>query len=334
MALKRGTTLKERYLIKEPIGKGGMGAIWMAADNRLEGRVCAIKEIVRDPHATPEAQEQARAQFHREASVLARLDHQNLPKVSDFFTEEDTDILVMDFVDGEDLREKLHAAQKETRFLSESDILDWTRQILDALEYLHQQTPPVVHRDIKPSNLKVTPSGLIKLVDFGLVKIMTPDERTITVVQGRGSIHYTPLEQYGGDTGHTDLRSDVYSLGSTLYHLLTNQAPPEAKVRFLHSESLSLLRTINSSVSARIERAVHWSLSLHPEDRPTSIMAFRTALFDGLFPDDSGSPQFVPETPREWMQHALEEPVHRDLAIVATLLIVLAIIATFTVGPV
>jgi serine/threonine-protein kinase len=161
---------------------------------------------------------------------------------------------------------------------------------------------------------------------------MTPDERTITVVQGRGTIHYTPLEQYGGDTGHTDLRSDIYSLGSTLYHLLTNQAPPEAKVRFLHSESLAPLRTINPSVSPRTERAVHWSLSLHPEDRPASIVAFRNALFEGHFPDETGQPQFVPETPREWINHALDEPVNRDLAIVATLLIVLAVIATFSVA--
>ena len=332
MSLNQKEVLKERYLIKQPIGKGGMGAIWMAADNRLEGRVCAIKAIVRDPNATAEAQEQARAQFHREASVLARLDHPNLPKVSDFFTHDETDILVMDFVDGDDLGQTISAAIMEGHFLSESDILNWTRQILAALEYLHQQTPPVVHRDIKPSNIKVSTTGLIKLVDFGLVKVMTPDERTITVAQGRGTIHYTPLEQYGGDTGHTDLRSDIYSLGSTLYHLLTNQAPPEAKVRFLHSDGLHPLRTINPSVSPRTERAVHWSLSLHPEDRPASIVAFRNALFEGHFPDERGLTQFVPETPREWINHALAEPVHRDLAIVATLLIVLAVIATFTVG--
>ena len=332
MNLKHGAILKGRYLIKEPIGKGGMGAIWLSADNRLDGRVCAIKAIIRDPRATAEAQEQARAQFHREASVLARLDHPNLPKVSDFFTEEEIDVLVMDFVDGEDLGQKISAARTDVRFLLESDILDWTRQILAALEYLHQQTPPVVHRDIKPSNIKVSSTGLIKLVDFGLFKVMTPDERTITVVQGRGTIHYTPLEQYGGDTGHTDLRSDIYSLGSTLYHLLTNQAPPEAKVRFLQSDSLFALRSINHLVSPRTERAVHWSLSLHPEDRPASILAFRSALFEGRFPDETGTPQFVPETPREWMRHVLEEPVHRDLAIVATLLIVLAVIATFSVG--
>ncbi len=240
----------------------------------------------------------------------------------------------MDFVDGEDLGEKLRDARREHVFLSEGDILNWTRQILAALDYLHQQNPPVVHRDIKPSNIKVSSSGLIKLVDFGLVKVMTPEERTITVVQGHGTIHYTPLEQYGGDTGHTDLRSDIYSLGSTLYHLLTNQAPPEAKVRFLHSESLSPLRTINASASARTERAVHWSLSLHPEDRPKSIVAFRSALFQGLFPDETGLPHFVPETTREWFRHALDEPLHRDLAILATLLIMLAFITTFSIGRV
>ena len=329
MAISIGNTLKKRYLIQDSIGKGGMGSIWLAADNRLEGRVCAVKEIVRDQDATVNYHQQARSQFHREASILARLDHPNLPKVSDYFTDKDTDVLIMDFVDGEDLRQKIETQEPGT-FLEEIEILEWTHQILEALEYLHLQDPPIVHRDIKPSNIKVTTAGHIKLVDFGLVKVMTPEERTVTIVQGRGTIHYTPIEQYGGDAGHTDLRSDIYSLGCTLYHLLTNQPPPEAKVRFLRSDSMTPIRTINPNVSPRTERATHWALSLHPEDRPETTNAFRSALFEGLFPDEKGVPEYIPESSHEWVQHALADPLHRDLTIVSILLIILAVITTFT----
>ena len=177
---------------------------------------------------------QGRDQFFREATVLARLDHPNLPKVSDFFSIGARDYLVMDFVPGKDLRTLMNEARQKGTFLPEREVLGWANQLASALTYLHSQKPPILHRDIKPSNLKVTPSGLLKLVDFGLVKILASDEMTITVLQGRGTALYTPLEQYGGDSGHTDVRSDVFAFGATLYHLLTNHAPLEARERLLH----------------------------------------------------------------------------------------------------
>jgi eukaryotic-like serine/threonine-protein kinase len=271
--------LKNRYHVQSVIGHGGMGAIYLADDERLSGRKCAIKEVEQDPGLPDKLQEEAREQFYREASILARLDHPNLPKVSDFFSSGNRDYLVMDFVPGQDLRSLVEDARQLGSFLPEQDILSWAAQLCDALEYLHNQEPSILHRDVKPGNIRVMPNGLIKLVDFGLVKVLIPDEMTITVMQGRGTALYTPLEQYGGDTGHTDIRSDIYALGCTIYHLLTGQAPPEAKQRFLNPDSLVPIRHINPQISPDIERTVLWAMSLHPDDRPASIREFREVLF-------------------------------------------------------
>ena len=277
--LKVGTILRSRYKIIEMVGEGGMGAVYRAEDLRLEGRQCAVKEIVLEMEPTETARAQAQEQFYREASTLARLDHPNLPKVSDYFTEGQREFLVMDFVPGRDLKALMDEARRQKKTLPEKQVLSWAAQLCDALDYLHSQNPPILHRDIKPANIKLTPSGTLKLVDFGLVKLMVPDDATtITIVQGRGTIQYTPLEQYGGDTGHTDARSDIYSLGATLYHLFTNQPPLDAKQRFLRPRSLVPLRRLNPRLSLRTERAVAHALAMHPEQRPANIAQLRAEL--------------------------------------------------------
>jgi serine/threonine-protein kinase len=173
-------------------------------------------------------------------------------------------------------------ARRSGSFLQEDQVLGWARQLADALAYLHGQQPSVVHRDIKPSNLKITPSGLLKLVDFGLVKIMAPDqEMTITVIQGLGTALYTPLEQYGSDDVHTDARSDIYSFGATFYHLLTNEPPVDARRRFIQPASLVAPRQINPAISRRTEQAILWAMSLHPDDRPATIGDLSAFFFEG-----------------------------------------------------
>jgi eukaryotic-like serine/threonine-protein kinase len=255
-----------------------MGSIYLADDLRLEGRLCALKEVENDRTLPPDLFRQARDQFLREATVLARLDHPNLPKVSDFFSIGGRDYLVMDYVPGKDLRTLMLEARQAGAFLSENDVLNWAGQLAGALSYLHSQDPSILHRDIKPSNLKVTPAGLLKLVDFGLVKLLAPGEITITVLQGQGTALYTPLEQYGGDSGHTDLRSDIFAFGSTLYHLLTNHPPADARERFLHPEVLIPLRQLNADISPRVERAILWAMALHPDERPQTVDIFQQAL--------------------------------------------------------
>jgi eukaryotic-like serine/threonine-protein kinase len=272
------TILRERYKITNIVGQGGMGSVYRAEDLRLPGRLCAIKAVEPDPNDSPALRQQAQTQFLQEASILAQLDHPNLPKVSDFFAENGRDYLVMDFVPGKDLRELL---LEQGGPLEEKLVLQWATQIVDALAYLHRQDPPILHRDIKPANIKLTPDGRIKLVDFGLVKLMAPDDaRTITVVQGRGTALYTPLEQYGGDGGHTDVRTDVFALGATFYHLLTNMPPPDAKARFLNPRMLQPPQALNVHISRQVSEAIMWAMEMHPDQRPKSVEAFY-AVFSG-----------------------------------------------------
>ncbi len=323
--LQSDDALRDRYVIRETIGRGGMGSIYLAEDNRLPGRLCAVKEVEHDPNMPENLREQGRDQFYREASVLARLDHPNLPKVSDYFSERDRDYLVMDFVPGEDLKTLMDTARRQGRFLAVDEVLGWADQLLNALIFLHDQEPPVIHRDIKPSNLKLTPGGLVKLVDFGLVKQMVPDEVTVTVIQGRGTALYTPLEQYGGDTGHTDPRSDIYAFSATVYHLLTNRPPLEAKQRFLRPQALIAPSEINPAIPPAVEDAVLWGMALHPDERPQSMEALRQAL-------DAESP-FEPTeldlSAAQRIARILPTDLDRGLAAAALFLAIIAAAASF-----
>jgi serine/threonine-protein kinase len=303
-----------------------MGSVYLADDLRLEGRHCAIKEVRHDPNLSENLLRQSRDQFLREATILARLDHPSLPKVSDFFTGDESDFLVMDFVPGEDLRNILLKSKRNGDFLQERLVLSWARQLADALIYLHSQDPPILHRDIKPGNMKITPNGQLKLVDFGLVKLMAPEEMTITILQGRGTAVYTPLEQYGGDNGHTDVRSDIYAFGATLYHLMTGEPPKEARDRFLNPGDLVPIQNINQEISSRTQRAVLWAMNLHPTDRPATVEIFREALLGDWNPANIPGPSL----PNPKIEDVFGSPIERALAVAAIALLLVSLIVTLT----
>src|SRR6478672_9517983 len=214
------TILQNRYRILRQLGQGGMGAVYEAIDERLDTTV-ALKE-------TFFADERLRKQFEREARLLARLHHPALPRVSDHFSEGEGQFLVMQFIPGDDLSEMM--ARRQGPFPAEQ-VLTWTDQLLDALDYLHTQEPQIIHRDIKPQNLKLTGRGQIILLDFGLAKGQSGG---VSVVTTSASIYgytpnYAPLEQIQGMG--TDARSDIYALSATLYHLMTAVKPPDALTR-------------------------------------------------------------------------------------------------------
>jgi len=275
--LQPGDILRERYQIIGLLGVGGMGTVYLADDNRLDGRQCAVKEIQLQPNLSDAVLQSVRSQFKKEASILARLDHPGLPKVSDFFSIDERDYLVMDFVPGQNLLEITTATHRENCFLDERTVLDWLNQLCDTLIYLHSRQPAVLHRDIKPANIKLTPDGRLKLVDFGLVKPLDPsDPSTLTGLQGAGSLPYAPLEQYVDHLGHTDARSDLYALGATAYHLFTGEVPASAQERFIVPEALRPLREVNPAVSPDVAQAV--LMAMHPKDRPASVLVWKQML--------------------------------------------------------
>ncbi len=337
--LQPGTLLRDRYEILSLIGQGGMGSVYKASDRRLPGRLCAIKEILPTPGPSASTLPHTQEQFLREASILARLDHPNLPKVSDYFAVADhttgaqgidpappapsRDYLVMDYVPGQDLQQVVQHAHREQRFLDWREVLGWMAQLCDALTYLHSQQPPVLHRDIKPGNIKLTPAGRIKLVDFGLVKPLdTDDPKTLTGMRGIGSLPYTPIEQYAGELGHTDTRSDLYSLGATLYHLLTGGPPASAQDRFLDPDALVPPRQINPAVTPAVERAILVALALHPKDRPASVSDWSKILLG----DAPTIPVAVRPAVAGWGQAVRQ---NRWLLLVALALIAAALFLTF-----
>ena len=319
---KNNDVIKDRYKITEIIGQGGMGCVYLAEDLRLSGRMCALKAVYYENNLPPDVTKQTREQFKREATVLARLDHPNLPKVSDFFSDEYRDYLVMDYVPGDDLRTLMLNEKKKGKYLPERVVLSWADQIAEALIYLHSQSPVILHRDIKPSNIKLTPNGIIKLVDFGLVKILVSGEKTITVVHGHGSAYYTPLEQYGGDTGHTDPRSDVYSFGATLYHLMTNRAPKEARERFLDLEGELPIRESNKNISPRTERAINLAMNVHPDKRFQSVESFKKYLLGDW--DPRKKPNAGLPTPK--MGDFIRSREEKVLAWIAGLLLLISVV--------
>jgi serine/threonine-protein kinase len=265
-----GTILQNRYRIASPLGQGGMGAVYRAWDLRLNIPV-AVKEMIPQPGIDPHTLAQLRQQFYQEAQVLARLNHPNLVRVTDYFEEGGNAYLVMDFVEGQSLADLIAARGP----LPEAQVLEWARQLLDALAYCHSQG--VIHRDIKPQNIIIRPDGQAVLVDFGLVKLWDPrDPRTRTVVRAMGTPEYAPPEQWG--MGHTDPRSDLYSLGATLYYALTGQAPATATDRTARPALFIPPRRFNLSLRPQTEAAILKAMELAQDARWSSAAEMAAAM--------------------------------------------------------
>jgi len=270
--LANGMLLQERYRIIRLLARGGMGAVYEAEAVHLGNAPVAVKQTFYN-----EQQRTLREQFEREAATMARLRHPALPRVSDHFVEGGEQFLVMEFIPGDDL---LALLNRRGRPFDCGQVLAWAETLLDALDYIHTQYPPVIHRDIKPQNLKLTPRGELFLIDFGLAKNAT------TPTHSSASLHaytlsYAPPEQIEG--AGTDPRSDLYSLAATLHHLLAGEPPVDARVRgevvrYQTPDPLRLLHQLNPQIPPAVAVVIARAMALDRERRYASAAAMRQAL--------------------------------------------------------
>lgn len=263
MDLNTGSILQERYQIISTLGQGGMGAVYQAKDLSLDTEVAIKVNFRRSEGST--------TQFMREAQLLAKLRHPNLPRVIQYFVDQGNEFLVMDYIPGEDLKEMVrnHGAQPVDK------VLDWARQLGNALSYLHSQDPPIFHRDIKPENIKITPEGQAILVDFGIAKAAYSHQQTQLGARGY-TPGYAPPEQYGG--GRTGAYTDQYGLAATLYFLLTGKKPLDSVQRVVEKQQLQTVVTYNQTIPLYVSNAIDRGMALNPADRFDSIKTFLTVL--------------------------------------------------------
>jgi eukaryotic-like serine/threonine-protein kinase len=262
--LEPGALLYKRYRIVEILGLGGMGSVYRAVDENL-GVDVAVKEnlFTTDEYAR---------QFRLEAVILANLRHANLPRVTDHFViPGQGQYLIMDYIDGEDLRQRMERAGS----ISEEDAIRIGAAMCDALQYLHTRSPAIIHRDLKPGNVRITPDGHIYLVDFGLAKLVKGSQATTTGARAM-TPGYSPPEQYG--TARTTPRTDIYSLGATLYATLAGVIPEDGLARAMDNVELMPLRKHNPKVSRKLAAAIEKAMAVRQDDRYQSADEFKQAL--------------------------------------------------------
>lgn len=293
-----------RYRIIRQLGKGGMGAVYEAHDNVFDTTI-ALKEILIDlsKNSTPDQREMIKLAFEREGKILAKVNHEAFPHVRDYFQDNNRQFLVMELVDGDDLGDLL---EKRASPIAIEEIARWAEQLLDALDYLHTLNPPVIHRDIKPQNLKVNSRGKIKLLDFGIAK-GNESQNNATISNQTfvaATLHYSPLEQIYRVLDPTfrevisyqfkdrlssvieqnaDARSDIYALGATFYHLLTNALPIDALKRSLEiwagkPDPLVTAHALNPQIPPAVSEVLHKAMNVEHSKRYASAKEMQTAF--------------------------------------------------------
>ncbi len=273
--LPPGTLLADRYKIVRRIGGGGMGSVYLAEDQNLANRKVAVKEMI-EMFADDSARTKAIDDFKREAELLAQLDHPSIPTILQYFfdTARGRYYLVMKFIDGGDLAARQRAAGGK---LDELTVTKWAIEVSDVLDYIHSQSPPIIYRDLKPANLMVDArTNRIMLVDFGIARFVAPTVKGVTAI---GTMGYAPPELFAGNV---EARSDIYSLGATMFHLLTGQDPQDNPLLIFDFAKNPKPRQVNPEITPEMEELLCRSVEYKPENRFASAKAFGDELVEHL----------------------------------------------------
>ncbi len=274
--LDEGTVLNNRYEIVRKIGGGGMGAVYLASDKNLGGVLRAVKEMVQS-YIEEIQQDKAIADFKRESMLLTSLEHAAIPTIYDYFFEEKEMrfYLVMKYISGGDLAGRLRAAAEGK--IDEQNVTEWAIQISDVLDYLHNHEPAIVYRDLKPANIMIDgKSGRLMLIDFGIARWINKEEKGVTAV---GTMGYAPPELF---SGNVEPRSDIYSLGSTMFHLLTGADPQSNPLLIFDFQKNPRPRQINSALSDQMERILMQSVEYTADKRFASAAELKKTLEEHL----------------------------------------------------
>ncbi|NJO04960.1 MAG: serine/threonine protein kinase, partial [Chloroflexaceae bacterium] len=276
------------YLILGLVGRGGMGAVYRVR-RQADNTIWALKEMRPPPNTPPDEVEENRQLFEQEAHLMGRLTHPNIPVLADFFAFDGRPVMVMEFIDGETLEDRMIESNAP---LMEQQALGYGVQLCRVLHYLHTQDPPIIYRDLKPPNIMIThTSNIMKLIDFGVARTHKRGQSKDTIAMG--SAGYAPPEQYG--RGQTDARSDVYALGATLLHLLTNLPPVP-----LQTPQPGAIRRMNPTVSDDTERVIIKAMNLEREKRYQSCAEMEQQLLrclDTPYVDPTANVSVPPPVP-------------------------------------
>jgi tRNA A-37 threonylcarbamoyl transferase component Bud32 len=270
--LDPGTLLNGRYEIVRRIGGGGMGAVYLAKDRNLGDAPRAVKEMVQS-HLDESQQEKAINDFKRESMLLSSLEHPSIPTIYDYFYDEAACrfYLVMKYISGGDFASRLRNATGGR--IDEKTVTDWSVQVADVLNYLHNRPKPIIYRDLKPANLMIDGNtGRVMLIDFGIARWVAPQEKGVTAV---GTMGYAPPELF---SGKVEPRSDIYSLGATMFHLLTGGDPQDNPLLIFDFTKNPRPRQINPAISNEMERILMRAVEYKPEGRFRSALEMRDML--------------------------------------------------------
>jgi serine/threonine protein kinase len=267
--LEPGTLLNDRYYIVKRIGGGGMGSVYQARDKRLADRLCAVKEMI-EMFADEGQRAKAVEDFTREAQLLASLEHRSIPTIFDYFIESGRYYLVMKYISGGDLADQM---RKRGGRVDEMTVTRWAIQVSDVLHYIHNQDPPIIYRDLKPANLMLDDKqGKIMLIDFGIARFVAPTQKGVTAI---GTMGYAPPELFAGKV---QARSDLYSLGATMFHLLTGSDPQDNPLLIFDFSKNPRPSQINPAISPEMDAIITKTVAHRPEDRPASALELMRML--------------------------------------------------------